>query len=88
MTNKTKIKEKLLSIGFTLGCYDKEMDRLSQEDLNKVLDNMEYGSTDIGVTLNGTQSVVEVYHVDSEVDFKIITAKDYAKTYGRIFNKE
>lgn len=88
MSNKAKIKEKLLSIGFRLGCYDSKIEKLSKEELHKVLDRVEFGNTDIGVTIGKGSYVVEVFHVDGEVDFKVISTTDYAKIYGRIFQKQ
>jgi hypothetical protein len=88
MKNKLKLKEKLLSVGFSLGCYDSEIEKLSKKELDKILDNIEFGTTDIGVTIDNNKYIVEIYHVDNEVDLKIITPKEYAKTYGRIFSKK
>jgi hypothetical protein len=88
MKNKLVIQQKLIGLGLSLGTYDSILDKLSKEDLLKVLDNMEYGSTDIGVTIDNNDYVVEIYHVDNEVDFNPITTKEYALTYGRIFNNK
>jgi hypothetical protein len=87
MKNKREIEQKLMSIGFSLGTYDNKIDKLSKEELVKILDNIEYGSTDIGVIIDRNEYVVEIYHVDNEVDIKLISTKEYAKTYGRIFYK-
>lgn len=88
MKNKLKIQEKLLSIGMTLGCYDKEIEKLSVVELQKVLNNMEFGSGDIGVKIRRKDYIVEVYHVDNEVDFNLMEPKEYAQTYGRIFHQD
>jgi hypothetical protein len=82
LKNELLIKEKLLKIGMTLGCYDSKIEKLSKKDLTKILDNIEFGSTDIGVT----KYIVEVSHVDNEVDLALTTPAEYAKTYGRIFS--
>jgi hypothetical protein len=87
MNNKLTIQQKLMSLGLLLGTYDSRIESLSKEELVKILENIEYGSTDIGVTIDKTEFVVEIFHVDNEVDLKIITTKEYAKTYGRIFYK-
>jgi hypothetical protein len=87
MKNKIEIQKKLMSIGYSLGTYDSKIEKLSKEELGKVLDNIEYGSTDIGITIDRNEYVVEIYHVDNEVDINLITTKEYAKTYGRIFYK-
>jgi hypothetical protein len=88
MKNKLVIQQKLIGLGLSLGTYDAKLDKLSKEDMLKVLDNMEYGSTDIGVTLDNNDYVVEIYHIDNEVDFNLITTREYALTYGRIFTNK
>jgi hypothetical protein len=85
MKNKLVIQRKLIGLGLSLGTYDSRIEKLSNEDMLKILDNMEYGSTDIGVTIGKNDYVVEIYHVDNEVDLNLITTKEYALTYGRIF---
>jgi hypothetical protein len=85
MKNKLEIQQKLLSLGFLLGTYDKRIDQLQKEELSKILDNIEYGNTDIGVTIDKDKFVLEIFHVDNEVDFNILTPKEYTATYGRIF---
>jgi hypothetical protein len=87
MKNKLDIEKKLMSIGFSLGTYDSKIDKLSKEELVKILNNIEYGSTDIWVILDRNEYVVEIYHVDNEIDLKLISTNEYAKTYGRIFYK-
>jgi hypothetical protein len=88
MKNDVLIKQKLLGIGLSLGCYDSRIEKLSKEELVKITDKLEYGSTDVGVTLGGKEYIVEVFHVDNEVDLNIITANEYAKKYGRIFHNK
>jgi hypothetical protein len=77
-----------MSLGLVLGTYDSIIEKLSKEELVKILDNIEYGSTDIGVTIGKNEFVVEVFYVDNEVDFQMITTKEYAITYGRIFKNK
>jgi hypothetical protein len=84
MENKVAIKEKLISVGLTLGCYDTKIEKLSKKDMKKLIDNIEFGSTDVGVSNN--KLIVEVIYVDNEVDLSVATAAEYAKTYGRIFS--
>jgi hypothetical protein len=88
MKNILKIQQKLMNLGLKLGTYDSKIEKLSKEELEKILDNIEYGSTDIGVTIGKNDYVVEIYHVDNEVDFNLITTKEYALTYGRIFKNK
>jgi hypothetical protein len=88
MKNKLVIQQKLMSLGLLLGTYDSGIEKLSKEGMAKILDNIEYGSTDIGVTIGENDCVVEIYHVDNEVDFNLITTREYALTYGRIFTNK
>lgn len=85
MKNKVVIKQKLLSLGYSLGCYDSAIEKVSKEELVNIIDNLEFGSTDVGITIDSKEYVVEIFHVDNEVDLNVVTPKDYAKTYGRIF---
>jgi hypothetical protein len=88
MKNKLVIQQKLMSLGLLLGTYDSGIEKLSKEGMSKILDNIEYGSTDIGVTIGENDYVVEIYHVDNEVDLNLITTREYALTYGRIFKNK
>ncbi|PLS19058.1 hypothetical protein CVD28_01240 [Bacillus sp. M6-12] len=88
MTNKAKIEEKLNELGLSMGGYNSELERLSKKELEKVLDNMEYGSTDIQVKIRQKEYVVEVYHVDNEVDFGMLTTEQYENRYGRAVGEE
>jgi hypothetical protein len=85
MKNKLEIQQKLMGVGLLLGTYNSKIEKLSKEDLAKILENIEFGSTDIGVTIGAKDYVVEIFHVDNEVDFNLITTREYVLTYGRIF---
>lgn len=88
MTNKTKIINKLEELDLTLGCYDNLIEKLSNKAIDKVLENLEYGSTDVCVKTRGKEYVVEIYHVDNEVDFGMITTTSYKNTYGRTVSEQ
>ena len=81
--NRYVIKNELEKEGLKLGIYDKKIDRLSKHSIDSILENMLFGSTDILVSDSGEKYIVEVYHVDNEVDFKIKTYDDYIQLYGR-----
>lgn len=83
MKNREKVEATLKELERALGCYDKQLEQLSEAELNKVLAQMEYGSGDIQVMWNNEPHVVEVYHVDDEVDFELISEEQYARQYGR-----
>lgn len=83
LSHRVKLEEKLKSEKLTIGCYDKAIDGLSEKEFIKVLEKVEYGSGDVQVILNNQPYVVEIYHVDNEVDFELISESDYETQYGR-----
>lgn len=83
MKNREKLEAKLKEIERTMGGYDKQLEHLSEAELDKVLAQMEYGSCDVQVLWNNEPYVVEIYHVDDEVDFELISEENYARQYGR-----
>lgn len=86
VNNREKLATKLKEENLTIGCYQQQIEHLSEDDLNKVLEQMLHGSCDVQVTLNNQPFVVEVYHVDKEVDFELISESDYEMQYGRTVN--
>ena len=82
ITNRYRIKKKVETIGYLLGCYDQGMDKLSIPDLNKVLNIINGDSTDVDVDIRGKRHVVEIAVVDNEIDFMILTKHQYISRYG------
>ena len=80
-TNKQRIEEKLNKEGFTIGCWDKNIDKLNYNNIKKVLDDIPFGSTDIQVSLNRKKYIVEVSDVDNEYDFKMTEKNTYLDRY-------
>ena len=80
-TNKQIIIEKVLSEGYELGIYDRYLDKLNKTNLKKVLDNIRYTS-DTKVFINRIPFIVEISEVDNEVDFNVLTLKEYEYRYG------
>lgn len=83
MSVKNIIETKLQSLDMTIGCYDPKLEELTKPNLKKLLDNLEYGSTDVTISIKRRKHVVEVYHVDNEADFNVMTFAEYRNTYGR-----
>lgn len=81
MTVKERIEAHLANKELTLGCYDKVLEKLPEEELQKVLENAEY-QTDTDVTIKNKPYVVEIDIVDSEVDFSVLTKSEYISRYG------
>lgn len=82
MTNKERVQKKLEGTEFTLGGFNDKLELLNISNLNKVIDNMLYGSTDVDVSISRKPFVVEISHVDNEVDFSIISKAEYINRYG------
>ena len=80
-TNKQIIIEKVLSEGYELGIYNKYLDKLNKTNLKKVLDNIRYTS-DTKVFINRIPLIVEISEVDNEVDFNVLTLREYEYRYG------
>ena len=80
-TNREIIIEKLKSEGYILGCWDKQLDKLNKSNLKKVLDNIRYTS-DTKVFYNRIPFIVEISECDNEIDFNVLTLKEYEYRYG------
>jgi hypothetical protein len=81
-TNKQRIEEKLNKEGFTIGCYDSNIDKLNYNNVKKILDNLCFGATDIQVSLNRKKYIIEISDVDNEYDFKMTAKSTYLDKYG------
>ena len=80
-TNKQIIIEKVLSEGYELGIYDRYLDKLNKSNFKKVLDNIRYTS-DTKVCINRKPFIVEISEVDNEIDFNVLTLREYEYRYG------
>ena len=95
-TNREIIEEKiktlhekdveLYGIGETeykIGCYDKDIDKLSKQQLKILTDAISLGDyTDVDVKIKRIDYVVEISYVDEEIDFIMKSRQDYIDTYG------
>ena len=81
-TNREIIVEKLKSEGYILGCWDKQLDKLNKSNLKKVLDNIRY-ENDTKVFYNRVPYIVEISECDNEIDFNVLTLKEYQYRYGK-----
>ena len=82
MTNKEKIKDKLNSLGYDLGCYNCLINNVKGKDLIKLLSILDEEATDLDIKINNRDYVIELQTVDREKDFYIITKEDYINRYG------
>lgn len=81
-TNKELIEKKLRGTEFIIGGFNDKMEQLTPANLKKVIDNMTFGTTDIDVKISRKPFVVEVAHVDNEIDFSILSKEEYIGRYG------
>lgn len=81
-TNKQRIEEKLNKEGFTIGCWDKNIDKLNYNNIKKVLDDIPFGATDIQISYNRKKYIIEINDVDNEYDFKMTEKNTYLDRYG------
>ena len=81
-TNKEIIVNKIKSEGYTLGIYDKMLNKLNKQNLKKVLDNIKYTS-DTKIFINRKPYIIEISEVDSEIDFNALTLAEYESRYGK-----
>ena len=80
-TNREIIIEKLKSEGYVLGCWDKQLDKLNKSNLKKVLDNIRYTS-DTKIFFNRIPFIVEISECNNEIDFNVLSLKEYEYRYG------
>ena len=58
------------------------MENLSTRSINKIINMLNtYTDIDIHVTINKIKYIVEVSSCDNEVDFNVITLKEYNNIY-------
>ena len=81
-TNREIIIEKLKSEGYILGCWDKQLDKLNKSNLKKVLDNIRYTS-DTKIFYNRIPFIVEISECNNEIDFNVLSLKEYEYRYGK-----
>ena len=82
MTNRKIIEKVLNNNGYIIGCWNSNMEKLSTRSINKVINMLNtYTDTDIHVTVNKIKYIVEVSSCDNEVDFNVITLKEYNNIY-------
>ena len=80
-TNKQRVSEKLNKENFTIGCWDKNIDKLNYNNIKKVLDDIPFGSTDVQVSYNRKKYIIEINDVDNEYDFKMTSKTSYLNKY-------
>ena len=81
MKNYEKIVKKISDLGYTVGCYDKQINKLNYNNLKKIIDNIEY-QNDTRICINRKKYIAQIDIVDGEVDINIIDLKSYTDMFG------
>ena len=68
MNNTEIIKDKLIKLGYEIGCIN-NLELIPKSKLNKVIEYLDYESTDLFITNRSDLYVVEISTVDNEKMF-------------------
>ena len=71
-----------------IGIYDNRIESIPFNQLNKVLDQLEFGSGDVEVSISKQQLIVEVKIDDNEIDLKMLNHQEFESNYGYKFGNE
>ena len=75
MNNLELMKKESEKIGCIIGCWSKEMNKLSKSNIQTLIEKIKYGTdTDVKLRHKNKDVVVEIAFVDNEIDFSL---KDY-----------
>ena len=87
-TNKELIAERIeelvkeTGVNFCLGCWDKNIEKISKKELKKVVDSIYGDSTDVDIYIRKKLYVLQISVVDYEIDFNLLTQEEYISRYG------
>ena len=85
---RKKLEREIKRNDFIVGIYDDKLDSIDDSAYRKIIENMFHGSTDILININRKKYIVEVSHVDNEIDFNVMELKEYEAQYGRKFQED
>lgn len=80
LLKKEILKKSIEEKGYALGCYDPKIEELSEENFRKVIQEWSE-KEDIHIYLNNTPHIVEVFIVDNEIDFSVLSQEEYNRRY-------
>ena len=88
-TKHHKITERANALGLTIGLYDESIENMSLKQLDAVLDQLEFGTGDVLISIRRKQYVLEVVIDANELDLHLLSREDYESKYGRdIYDEE
>lgn len=77
-----KITECAKKLGLTVDIYDEGIENISYNQLNEILDQLQFGTGDVLVSIRRKQYVVEVVIDNKELDVYLLSREDYENKYG------
>lgn len=88
-TKLHKITERANALGLTIGLYDESIENMSLKQLDAILDQLEFGTGDVLISIRRKQYVLEVVIDANELDLHLLSREDYESKYGRdIYDEE
>lgn len=81
-TKLHKITERANALALTVAAYDEGIENVSLKQLDEVLNQLEFGSGDVKVSIRRKQYVVEVVIDDNELYLHLLTRDYYKNKYG------
>lgn len=79
---KERYTKDIEKLGFTLGCYDSDIEKVSAYTYKKIMSYIEEEFMDIEITINRKKHVLEISTTDNEKDIRITTVEEYKNQYG------
>ena len=76
-TKLHKITERANALGLTIGLYDESIENMSLKQLDAVLDQLEFGTGDVLISIRRKQYVLEVVIDANELDLHLLSREDY-----------
>ena len=81
-TKLHKITERANELSLTVAIYDEGIENISYNQLNEILDQLQFGTGDVLVSIRRKQYVVEVVIDNKELDLYLLSREDYENKYG------
>ena len=87
-TNKELIVERIeelikeTGVNFCLGCWDKNIEKISKKEINTAVGSIYGDSTDVDIYIRKKLYVLQISVVDDEIDFNLLTQEEYISRHG------
>ncbi len=81
-TKLSKLQERANSLDLIITSYDERIETVPYNQLNEILDQLQFGTGDVLVSIRRKQYVVEVVIDNKELDLYLLSREDYENKYG------